>query len=172
MSPILNIKARLTAVAFAAVPLLSCSGATEPACSGVLTITAASTTQPTFSWTPNCRVDQLYVEEEIVPSAGGPQPRWIIESRVLGRGTPSPVTYGRVPFLTMREVLAPVNLVVGHQYRVIVRDSNMSEIGNRVFSPSAATNIRASTGMTWAARTAWMSATTTSITSIATISSR
>ena|SRR5882762_5356879 len=135
MSRILNVKGRLTAVAFAAVLLLSCSGATEPACSGVLTMAAASTTQPTFSWTPNCRVDQLYVEEEIVPSAGGPQPRWIIASRVQGRGTPSPVTYGQLPFITMREVLAPANLVVGHQYRVIVLDSAMREIGNRVFSP-------------------------------------
>ena len=129
------VRGRLTAIAFAAVPLLCCKGATAPVCIGLVTLTVTSTAQPAFSWTPDCRVDQLYVEEEIAPSAGGPQPVWIIESRTPSHGTSSPVTYGELPFLTMREALAPTNLVAGHQYRVTVSDSGQGVIGNRVFSP-------------------------------------
>ncbi len=134
MLRILTLKGRLAALAFAVVALLSCSEATEPVCTGSVTVTATSAATPTFSWAPNCLVDQVYVEESIAPSAGGPQPRWIIASRVPGRGTPSPLTYGQVPF-SMREVLAGSTLVVGHHYRVIVRDSATTELGAAVFDP-------------------------------------
>src|SRR5258706_14778322 len=127
-------RGRLAALLFAAIALLGCSEPTEPVCTGSVTVTATSAATPTFSWAPNCLVDQVYVEESIAPSAGGPQPRWIIASQVPGRGTPSPVTYGEVPF-SMREVFADSALVVGHHYRVIVRDSATTELGAAVFDP-------------------------------------
>src|SRR5206468_4647046 len=46
----------------------------------VRTMTPASGLALTFTWTPNCLVDQVAVEENIAPSARGPQPRWIIQS--------------------------------------------------------------------------------------------
>lgn len=134
MFRILSFKAGLVVLAFALVPSLRCSGTTEPVCTGFLTVTATSTAEPTFSWTPTCLVDQVYVEESIAPSAGGPQPRWIIQSRVPGRGTPPPLRYGQVPS-TMHEVLADTNLIAGHHYRVILRDSTFTELGAAAVNP-------------------------------------
>jgi len=125
---------RFSALALAVVPFLGCSGATDPVCSGPVTVTATSAARPTFAWTPSCLVDQVYVEESIAPSAGGPQPRWIIQSRVTGQGAPSPFAYGQVPF-GMREALTAATLVSGHHYRVGVYDSAMREIGAAGFTP-------------------------------------
>jgi hypothetical protein len=107
---------------------------TAPTCSSAVSVTATSSTSPTFTWTPNCLAEGLTVEEEIIPSAGGPQPRWIIRARSPGHGTASPVGYGHVP-LSMQQAVAPTALVSGHSYRVSVWDATGAEIGSRVFGP-------------------------------------
>src|SRR6266540_1106056 len=100
---------RLAAVVLATGLLLCWSCATGPdlvACTGPVTVTTTSGLDPTFSWTPNCLVDQLSVEADIAPSAGGPQPRWLSASP----------------------------LVAGHEYTVRVFASG-TQIGLRVFGP-------------------------------------
>jgi len=127
---------RLAAVVLATGLLLCWSCATGPdlvACTGPVTVTTTSDLDPTFSWTPNCLVDQLSVEADIAPSAGGPQPRWLIAARVTGRGAGAPLRYGHVPF-TMEEALSASPLVAGHEYTVRVFASG-TQIGLRVFGP-------------------------------------
>ncbi len=136
MQPILKGIRQLAALAFAAAPLLGCSGATGPklaACTTPVTVTTTSTIDPTFSWTPNCLVDQVTVEEDIASSAGGPQARWIITARVTGQGTGAPLGYGQLP-PAMQEVVSPVSLVSGHEYSVRVYAPNM-QVGVAVFRP-------------------------------------
>src|SRR5947207_3278620 len=137
MQPILKARIRqLAALAFAAAPLLGCSGATGPtlaACTTPVTVTTTSTVDPTFSWAPNCLVDQVTVEEDIAPSAGGPQTRWIITARVTGQGTGAPLGYGQVP-PAMQEVVSPISLVAGHEYSVRVYAPTM-QVGVAVFRP-------------------------------------
>jgi hypothetical protein len=127
---------QLAALAIAVAPLLRCSDATDPnvlPCTGAVALTATSTGTPSFAWTPNCLVDQVAVEENIAPSAGGPQPRWAIQSRVTGRGTRSPLGYGQVP-LSMEELLSAAALVTGHQYSVRVY-ANTTQVGVATFRP-------------------------------------
>jgi len=127
---------QLLALAIGVGPLVRCASVSGPnlqPCSGFVTLTATSAINPSIAWTPTCLVDQVTVEEDIAPSAGGPQPRWIIRSRITGRGTPSPLGYGQVP-TSMEEVLSAATLVVGHEYSVHVYDSTM-EVGVAVFRP-------------------------------------
>jgi hypothetical protein len=137
MAPILKAPSRrLAALAVAATPLLGCSGATGPslaACTGGVTLTTTSSLDPTFTWTPNCLADQVTVEEDIAPSAGGPQPRWIITSRVAGQGAGGPLGYGHVP-PAMQEVLSAASLVAGHEYSVRVY-ATTTQVGVAVFTP-------------------------------------
>jgi len=116
--------------------LLRCSDANGPtvaSCTGPVTLTATSALEPNFEWTPNCLVDQLTVEEDIAPSAGGPQPRWIIQARVTGRGARAPLAYGQVP-TPMEELLTATPLVAGHEYTVRVYAA-MVEVGVATFRP-------------------------------------
>jgi len=127
---------RAALVVLALGGLTRCTSSGGPglaACSGAVTMTPASGLAPTFTWTPNCLADQVAVEENIAPSAGGPQPRWIIQSRTTGQGTSSPLTYGDVP-ARMQEVLSAAPLVAGHQYRVSV-SGGTTVVGTRVFTP-------------------------------------
>jgi hypothetical protein len=111
----------------------SSSGPNLAPCTGAVTVMPSSGLTPNLVWTPNCLVDQVTVEENIAPSAGGPQPRWIIQSRTTGQGTPSPLRYGDVP-ASMQEVLSAAALVAGHQYRVSVLGGGMV-VGTAVFTP-------------------------------------
>jgi hypothetical protein len=111
----------------------SSSGLSLAACSGAVTVTPTSDLAPTLAWAPNCFVDQVTVEESIAPSAGGPQPRWIIQSQTTGQGTPSPLRYGDVP-ARMKEVLSAQPLVTGHQYRISV-SGGATVVGTAVFTP-------------------------------------
>jgi hypothetical protein len=111
----------------------SSSGPNLAPCSGAVTLTPSSGLTPTLVWTPNCLVDQVTVEENIAPSAGGPQPRWIIQSQTTGQGTPSPLRYGDVP-APMQVVLSAAALVAGHQYRVHVSGGG-TVVGTAVFTP-------------------------------------
>ncbi len=111
------------------------SGPNPPSCSETdrVTVTTASSLTPTFAWSPNCLVDQVIVEEQIAPSAGGPQMRWWIKSRTTGQGTAAPLRYGAVP-ASMDELLSAATLVTGHYYTVIV-SSGTTEIGRVVLAP-------------------------------------
>ena len=116
--------------------LLQCSEANGPLlspCTGFVTLTATATLEPTFAWAPNCLVDQVTVEEDIAPSAGGPQPRWIIRSRVTGQGAGAPIMYGHLP-PSMEEVLSAASLVAGHEYSVRAYAGTL-EVGGAIFRP-------------------------------------
>ena len=57
--------------------LARCTDLLAP-CSGAVTVTSTSSVSPTLSWTPNCRIDKLVVEE--------PLPIGIRPSRAPGDG--------------------------------------------------------------------------------------
>ena|ERR1051325_2165412 len=127
---------QLVVLTVAVVALLRCSDASEPSldsCTGPVTLTATSGLEPSFAWSPNCLVDQVTVEEDIAPSAGGPQSRWIIQARVTGQGARAPLSYGQVP-TPMEELLSATPLVAGHEYSVRVYAA-MVEVGVAIFRP-------------------------------------
>src|SRR5688572_6186782 len=129
-------KWQLAAIGLAVGALARCASSNGPSltpCTDPVTLTATSALEPSFAWTPNCLVDQVTLEENIAPSAGGPQPRWAIRSRVAGHGTRSPLRYGDVP-ATMEELLSPATLVAGHEYSVRVFASTVL-VGQAVFRP-------------------------------------
>ena len=102
--------------------LTRCADLTAPnlsPCSGRVTVTATASLSPTLSWTPNCLVDQLVMEEALPPSVGGVHVVWLISARAQGQGAASPLGYGRVP-ASMREATAAEPLVMGHSYRIRV----------------------------------------------------
>jgi len=137
MEPLLTSRRwQWVALTVAVAALLRCSDANGPnlaACAGPVTLTATSALEPTFAWTPNCLVDQVTLEEDIAPSAGGPQPRWIIQARVTGRGARAPLVYGQVP-APMEELLSATALVAGHEYSVRVYTATV-EGGVAIFRP-------------------------------------
>lgn len=129
-------KWQLAVVGVAVGALVRCSSSNGPSlapCTAQVTLTATSGLQPRFTWTPNCLVDEVTLEENIAPSAGGPQPRWAIRSRMTGQGTRSPLLYGVVP-ATMEEVLSPATLVAGHEYSARVYGGT-TLVGVLVFRP-------------------------------------
>lgn len=102
--------------------LTRCTDSTAPnlsACSGPVTVTATASLSPTLSWTPNCLIDQLVIEEPLPPSVGGVHFVWVISARTQGQGAASPLRYGRVP-ASMQEVIAAEPLVMGRSYRIRV----------------------------------------------------
>ncbi len=111
----------------------SSNGPNLPPCAGPVTLAATSALEPSFAWTPNCLVDQLTLEEDIAPSAGGPQPRWAMRSRVTGHGIPGPLRYGDVP-ASMEELLSPATLVAGREYSARVFAGTVV-VGQAVFRP-------------------------------------
>src|SRR5207237_10539520 len=98
--PIMNSRrCYLAAIGLAVGAVARCassSGPSLPPCTDPVTLTATTALEPGFAWTPNCLVDQVTLEENIAPSAGGPQARWAMRSRVTGQGKPSPDRYGDV----------------------------------------------------------------------------
>jgi len=120
----------------AVAALLSCSDANGPnlaSCTNPVTLTATLALQPRFAWSPNCLVDQITVVEDIAPSAGGPQPRWIIRARIAGQGVSAPLAYGYAP-RTMQVLLNATPLVAGHEYSVRVYAAT-TEVGVAIFRP-------------------------------------
>ena len=88
-------------------------------CTGTVTVTATASLSPTLSWTPNCLIDHLVLEEPLPPSVGGVHSLWVISARTQGQGAASPLRYRSVP-ASMQELIAAEPLVMGHSYRIRV----------------------------------------------------
>jgi hypothetical protein len=82
-----------------------------PECTGDVSIQVSTGTQPTFSWTPACRLFFLNVE----PATSGGD-LWPVISRGANRIAPG-VKYGVVP-AGAEQLQAPVPLVAGQSYKV------------------------------------------------------
>jgi hypothetical protein len=123
----------------ALIPLacVACDGATGPdlvPCTDPLTVTiTAHTARPTFSWAPNCLIDQISVEEVLPPSVGGNQMTWILTARAPGLGVGAPLQYGAVPF-RMQEFLHAADLSFQYTYLVRVYGAG-TMLGETSFSP-------------------------------------
>ena len=116
---------RYLVLGFALCTLTRCTNSTGPKlspCSGTVTVTVTASLSPTVSWTPNCLIDQLVIEESLPPSVGGLHSVWVITARTPGRGAAAPVRYGRVP-ASMEELVAAEPLVMGRSYRIRVAAS-------------------------------------------------
>lgn len=82
-----------------------------PECTADVSVQVSAGTQPTFSWTPACRLFFLNVE----PATSG-EDLWLVISRGANRIAPG-VKYGVLPVgADQRE--APVPLVAGNSYKV------------------------------------------------------
>jgi hypothetical protein len=115
--------------------LVRCTDNTGPglsACDGPVAVTATASLSPTLSWTPNCLIDQLVIEEPLPPSVGGFHFVWIIRARTQGLGAGAPIHYGSVP-PSMQEAVAAAPLVMGHSYRIQVAVGSEA-IGERPFT--------------------------------------
>ena len=116
---------RYLGVGFALWALARCTDATGLSlglCSGTVAVTATASLSPTVSWTPNCLIDQLVIEEPLPPSVGGVHSVWVITARTPGQGQAAPIRYGSVP-ASMEELVASEPLVMGHSYRIRVSAS-------------------------------------------------
>ena len=97
--------------------VLACEGSSTdplqslPECTGNVGIQVTGGTQPTFSWTPACRLFFLNVE----PAASGSD-LWPIISRGGNRIAPG-VKYGVVP-AGAEQLQPPASLVIGQAYKV------------------------------------------------------
>ncbi len=102
------------------VAALACgsdSGSTNPRslpeCTGNVSIQVSAGIQPTFSWTPACRLFVLGVE-----SASSGSDQWVIISAGANRITPG-VRYGTVP-AGAAQLEAPAPLARGQSYDVFL----------------------------------------------------
>ncbi|PYP52452.1 MAG: hypothetical protein DMD45_04340 [Gemmatimonadetes bacterium] len=105
--------------------LARCTDTTGPSlgpCSGSVTVTATASLSPTLSWTPNCLIDQLVIDEPLPPSVGGVHAVWAISARTPGEGAAAPLRYGTVP-ASMQESVAAEPLIMGHSYRIRISGS-------------------------------------------------
>jgi hypothetical protein len=110
----------------AAIGVLGCRNSSSPSfpiCSESVTLTASTSLPATFSWTPNCLIDHLLVEEPLAPSVGAFHFLWQIVARSEGQGAASPLRYGRVPS-GMQELIPAEPLLTGHSYWVRVYGKN------------------------------------------------
>jgi hypothetical protein len=127
----------LLAIALSLVLSIQCSDSTAPVvgpCNQSVLITVAGSVAPTISWIPNCRVEQLAIEESVAPSAGGGFPIvWLIEARTVGQGAAAPVRYGEVPE-SMREWIIAAPLRSGHQYVVRLTNTTGGSLGEAGFT--------------------------------------
>ena len=125
-----------TSICLSAAAIPSCRDSSAPSLSACtsdsVTITASSGLTPTFSWTPNCRTDQVWVQAVLPPSAGSGM-QWIIAAKTAGKGVAAPIRYGDVP-IDMEEVLPTTPLQSGATYRVFVAGGG-AEIGQAEFKP-------------------------------------
>ena len=121
-----------------ALSVLSCgdnnTGPAQPLqeCTGSVTISVTAGTTPTFSWTPNCTVGGLLVEEGATDRWGA----WAGGPNVLR----SPIGYGVTPPGGLDEGPADA-LILGHTYTVIltrvisVQPESLQVLGVRDFTP-------------------------------------
>jgi hypothetical protein len=124
---------RYAMAALTAIPLAGCtsnSGPDLPMCSAPVTLTFTASPTPTLSWTPNCLVDHVLVEEPLPPSVGGSNFIWQITARSDGQGAAAPLEYGAVPG-SMQELITAEPLEAGHSYRVRIyaSDVTVGELG-------------------------------------------
>jgi hypothetical protein len=99
-----------------------------------VSIQVSAGTQPTFSWTPACRLFFLNVE----PATSG-EDLWLVVSRGANRIAPG-VKYGVLPAAADQREL-PVPLVAGNPYKVVLgrytgpgaEDGEL--VGVKAFSP-------------------------------------
>ena len=76
--------------------------------------------QPVFAWTPECRVDQVWVAAVLAPSAGpGLYFEWTAVTRPPVRGGLAPISYGQAP-VGMETTYGPTPLVHGQEYQVMI----------------------------------------------------
>jgi len=118
--------------------LARCSSGSGPdlsMCSGPVTFTFVASPTPTFSWSPNCLVDHVLVEEPLPPSFGGFHFMWQITARAEVMGAAAPLEYGAVPE-SMQENIAAEPLQVAHSYRARIY-ANEVLVGERGFTYSA-----------------------------------
>ena len=113
---------------------LSCTDTMTVCTTSAVTVTASSSTHPTFRWSPNCVAGEVLVEEARTPSSGGNHTVWLIAALSAGNGTDSPVLYGYVP-PRMGQTQTPEPLVSGHAYIVSVLNVTGQMIGQTVFGP-------------------------------------
>lgn len=115
---------------------MSTSGPDVSMCGAPVTLTFTASSTPTLSWTPNCRVDHVLVDEPLPPSVGELHFMWQITARSAGQGAAAPLEYGTVP-AGMQEPIAPKPLQAGHSYRVriYVNDAPVSELGFTYWPP-------------------------------------
>jgi hypothetical protein len=105
-----------------------------PECTGDVSIQVSTGTQPTFSWTPACRLFFLNVE----PATSG-EDLWLVISRGANRIAPG-LKYGVLPAGAEQREL-PVPLVAGNPYKVVLgrytgpgaEDGEL--VGVKAFSP-------------------------------------
>ena len=99
-------------------------------------MTATGSLSPTLSWSPNCLIDRLVIEEPLSPSVGGLHFLWVIDARTGGQGAGAPIRYGRVP-ASLQESVPAEPLVMGHAYRIRVSATGtaLSEIPFAYWGP-------------------------------------
>jgi len=118
----------------AALGCTDSSGPNLAPCDGAVTVAiTANALQPVFSWSPNCLIDQISVEEVLPPSAGGNRVTWILTARTPGQGVGAPLRYGTVP-TGMQEFLHAESLAFQHQYHVRVYGGGAA-LGGTSFIP-------------------------------------
>ena len=118
-------------ISLAVGALARCTDLLAP-CSGAVTVTSTSSVSPTLSWTPNCRIDKLVVEEPLPPSAGDSHLLWVISARTPGEGAAAPIRYGQVP-ASMQESVPAEPMAMGHSYRIRVLVGGAT-VGERPFT--------------------------------------
>jgi hypothetical protein len=138
----------ITALAcFLAVAGLSCGSDPNGAnagCSELVAVGVGAGSNPSFSWLPNCAVQNLLVLEGAGPHTFGQYTAaWAVESQPDASNLPnnrlhSSIRYGQVPS-EGRQVSAPVALVAGQPYTVYLNvytlDQRFETVGSKTFTP-------------------------------------
>jgi hypothetical protein len=98
-------------------------------CNRSVTISVVGSTQPFFTWRPNCLASELLVLG--TPTSQGAQAQWWIQSN---QGFPSGVTYGVVPAGAQQyQQAAPAPFPAGST--VNLQDANGDRIGSAPIPP-------------------------------------
>jgi hypothetical protein len=125
---------RLALVVIGASACVALDGPAVPLCPANTTVSATLGARPSFSWTPECRIDQIWVTAVLAPSAGpGLQFEWTAATRPPVRGGLAPISYGQAP-LGMETTYGPTSLVHGRQYQVMIFGGG-AMVGQAYFVP-------------------------------------
>jgi len=90
--------------------------------------------QPVCAWTPECRIDQLWVAAVLPPSAGpGLYFEWTAATQPPARGGLAPISSGQAP-LGMETTYGPRTLNHGQQYQVMIFAGG-ANVGQAYFVP-------------------------------------